>query len=258
MVGAASVVVAGIALKIALKQWELQRTADQTSGAREATDKFFSEQIAEIRFSLYDVLVHSALAARGEEGLHFDRLRTSFGVDQRSAALPSRYELITRWSRSPAADPEDQKIRDCFERDSAILSATFDSILRAAESSPEAARHVQKRLGRVLTWWMLVWPGAFDHTSSFMGRAFLVDADVRRYDPDDPACGGYTTLWREAPLWDKEQWDGALENYRALAATMFPGDPWANADDAGRDDHKSGGVNLREPRQPAGLSVPAA
>jgi hypothetical protein len=256
VVGIASVGVAAIALTVALRQWELQRRADKTALAREAADKFFSEQIAEVRYSLYDTLVQTALAARGEPGQYFDRLRQAFGVGASTYTLPARYALITRWAREPAGDAEEQRIRDCFERDSAVLSATFDSILRAAETCPEAAEHIQRRLGRVLAWWMLVWPGAFDHTNSFMAQAFLRDGDVRHYDPADSACTAYTSLWWRAPLWSDEQWRGAVANYRSLAPTMFPGDPWAEEEDDSA--HRLGEGDLRHARDPARLPMRAS
>jgi len=124
----------------------------------------------------------------------------------------------------PPKDQRAREVRDQFERQTAIICATFDAILKAAEDSAEAAAHVQRRMGRLLVWWMLFWPGAFDHSRSFTALTFVSVRDVAACDPSDRSCDAYTARFHETPLWTEEQWRGAIENYDAIPETMFPAD----------------------------------
>lgn len=156
--GAASVLVAGLAFVIAWRQWRASERLERERPARDGIDRFFSEPLAEVRFSMFDLLNEIARAAQGASGPYFDMLRREFDVDRTTSNLPARYELTLRWSREPAPDEESQAVRDQFERNAAIVCATFDAILRAAEGSREARAHVRTRMGRLLVWWCSIGP----------------------------------------------------------------------------------------------------
>jgi hypothetical protein len=223
--GIASFAIATLAFAIAWRQWRATERLERERPAREAVDRFFSEPLAEIRFAMFDLINEVSRAAHGAQGPYFDMLRREFGVDRRTVNLPARYELTVRWSETPPSDEQARVVRKQFERQAAIICATFDAILKAAESSPEATAHVRRRIGRLLVWWMLFWPGAFDHSRSFVARRFLDTHDVAGCNPADPDCEAYSELFRNAPLWDGEQWQGAIDNYLDIRETMFPADP---------------------------------
>ncbi|MFN8132096.1 MAG: hypothetical protein U0R70_11170 [Solirubrobacteraceae bacterium] len=226
---AASLCVALLAFTIAFRQWRSQERQSREEPAREAVDRFFSEPLAETRFALWDLLNECAQAAGGAQGGRFDLLRAEFGVGPASANMPTRYELGIRWATAPPSSKAAEELRAEFEHSSAIIGATFDAIIKAAEGSADAAGHVKRRMGRLLVWWMLYWPGAFDHSRNLILKDFITTLDICSCPPDDRSCAAYTDLFWRAPLWDRAQWEGAIANYDSIQETMFPADPRSRA-----------------------------
>jgi len=231
VVGLVSITVAYLAFRIAIHQYRDSASMAEEAPAREAVDRLFSEPMAIVRYRLYDMVNEVAAAASGtlsrEQNLRF---RREFNVGPDSMFLPTRYQLVRRWSRLPPRDPAEQAYRDEFLQLSSVLCANFDAILRAAERGPAAAAIVQQRVGRLIVWWMLVWPGLFDHTNSFLARKYVADSDIRHHSPEHPESSGYTPRWLQGPLWSVEDWQGALDNFRTLQPTMMPADPFKGTD----------------------------
>lgn len=197
-----------------------KKLQDAEKPARDVLEKLFSAELAEVRYKLFDHIVR-ARAARVEIGnpIH----RKYFHFDESGNLLP-RHSLLKKWIGITDQLPDsERRILDDFSKLSGILCSTIDSLFKAAEDSPESARLVQAKAGRLLVWWMLVWPGAFDHTGKFLAGKFVCDDNIAEYDPDDKNCNAYTCLFRKAPLWNSSDWKGALENYLSEVESPFPG-----------------------------------
>ena len=226
LVGLLSICLAFLAFRVASQQYQHQARATELEPARAAVDHLFTEELATIRYQLYDRLNEVAQAASGSLSPERNSaIRREFGVSPESVSVPTRYHLTRRWARIPPRNSENVANREEFLRLASVLSAAFDSLFRIGEQSQIAAELIQKRVGRLIVWWILVWPDLFDHTGAFMGRKFLTDSNIRDHPPNNSSISGYTELWRDHPLWSLQDWEGALDNFKTLQTTMMPGDP---------------------------------
>lgn len=205
---------------------DLERQTAMTSSAAEVAARFYSQEMAQTRYDLYDLIVRvfSSASQRDPAGR---ALAEDFGVTPLSRRFPSRYALQEMWMSRPPISEDAALARESFLRNSAVLTSLFDSYIRASEESLAGAEYLQRRMGRIVVWWLLVWPGAFDHTDSFLLRRYLRSDDIREADPED-APQFYTETWTAGPLWTREQWLGAVDNYRQIRDNKAPGDRWRN------------------------------
>jgi len=235
---AAEVIIGLCLVVVVVKQFLLEkRNSDEKKlqnkekPARDALEKLFSAELAEVRYKLFDHIIRAHMAhADGCDSAanHNSTYRKFFHFDKNENLrlrykLWPRYKLVKEWfGISEHLPAPKQNILDDFSRLSGIWCSTIDSLLKAAEDSPESARLIQAKAGRLLVWWMLVWPGAFDHTGKFLAKKFVRDGNIAEYSPDDKGCDAYTSLFRKAPLWSFADWKGALENYSSEVESLFP------------------------------------
>ena len=220
----ASLSIAVLAFALSYQQYRSGVKSKREALAKEAVDNFFSFELAEIRFRIFDIIVKCALAAKDPES--DPQYCDLFGLDVSLSQMPSRHDVVEPWSRSICC-ADDEHLRDLFKRDSAVLMSSFDAIFRAAAESKEASDHVQLRMGRLIVWWLLLWPKLFDHTNSFMGRSFIATAEVHDQHPEDRRNSNlYTELWWTRKLWSKSQWSGAIENFETITQVHFPESRW--------------------------------
>jgi len=199
-----------------LRWWWLERRNFKERPAVRALDGFFSAELSKVRYRLFDHIMLASRAAAESDNGDLDIYRRVFGVNEQSPKLKSRYELFQRWGYYEEKDEGEKKIIRDFLLLSGLMQVSIQAIFNAAEHSPESAKYIQKNMGRLLVWWMLVWPGAFDHTGKFLGEKFVKDVDVGQYNPRDAKFDAYTKLFRKHPLWSHNDWQGAKENYESL------------------------------------------
>lgn len=227
LVGIGSMIVAWLAFKVAARSHRESARSIEEAPAQAAIEHLFTKELAAARYELYDRINEVAGAATGiYSPARNAELRREFNVGPDSPCLPTRYQLARRWAALPARTEAERAQREEFLRLASVLCAAFDALFRAAERGPASAELIRGRVGRLIVWWMLVWPGLFDHTGSFLGRKFVASSDIRNHPPLGPRPAGYTELWQSQPLWSLEDWEGAMENFRTLQATMMPGDPF--------------------------------
>ena len=196
--------------------WMLERRKFKEEPAIRALENFFSAELSHARYKLFDYITFSLMATSQPDAGKLDIYRKVFCIDKDSTTLKSRYEFIQLWRRKNDFDEDAQKIMDDFLNLSGLMQVSIQSIFNAAEYSPQSARLIQSNMGRLLVWWMLVWPGAFDHTGRFLGERFVKDCKVGDYNPGDEESDAYTKLFRKHPLWNRADWQGAKENYETL------------------------------------------